>query len=143
MSEANGNSLDSLVRLSDCWAKKREEEAATMCAKRVLTEEEVDRAMVIGKWFFGWTDTTGPCPIGCTDEHWHKKLCALFEWIATLEADNSNELHRHVFEFFRPNKEAAIKNRQAHDEVRRLAAEIDALIEKAIRTEDQITGEAN
>jgi hypothetical protein len=75
--------------LSDHWAKKREEEAATMCAKRTLTEEEIERAMVIGKWFFGWTDKTGPCPIGCTDEYWHKKLCALFEWIAVLETEAS------------------------------------------------------
>ncbi len=89
MSAANGDNLDFLVRLSDRWAKKREEEAATMCAKRTPTEEEIDRAMVIGKWFFGWTDKTGPCPIGCMDEHWHKKLCALFEWIAVLETETS------------------------------------------------------
>ena len=60
-----------------------------MCANRTPTEEEIDRAMVIGKWFFGWTDKTGPCPIGCMDEHWHKKLCALFEWIAVLETESS------------------------------------------------------
>jgi hypothetical protein len=23
------------------------------------------------------------------DEHWHKKLCALFEWIAVLETETS------------------------------------------------------
>jgi hypothetical protein len=72
------------------WAKRRNEETATMCAKRRPTEDEIDRAMTIGKWFFGWTDETGPCPISITNEPWHKKLCALFEWIAVLEADNSN-----------------------------------------------------
>jgi hypothetical protein len=95
MSGANGDNLDFLVRLSDRWAKKREEEAATMCAKRTPTEEEIDRAMVIGKWFFGWTDKTGPCPIGCMDEHWHKKLCALFEWIAVLETEASKPNAEH------------------------------------------------
>jgi len=87
MSTANGDNLDFLVRLSDRWAKKREEEAATMCAKRTPTKKEINRAIVISKWFFGWTDKTGPCPIGCMDEHWHKKLCALFEWIAVLETE--------------------------------------------------------
>jgi hypothetical protein len=87
MSAANGDNLDFLVWLSDRWSKKREEEAATMCAKREPTEAEIDRAMVIGKWFTGWTDATGPCPISVTNGHWGKKLCALFEWIAVLETE--------------------------------------------------------
>ena len=85
----NGDSLHCLARRSDRWAKKREEEAETMCAKREPTEAEIDRAMVIGKWFCGWTDATGPCPINVTSGHWGKKLCALFEWIAVLEAEAS------------------------------------------------------
>ena len=82
--------MKAITRVCEWWDKKREEEEATMWAKRAPTEEEVDRAMVIGKWFFGWTEETGPCPIGCADEHWHKKLCALFEWIAVLETEASN-----------------------------------------------------
>ena len=82
--------MEALVRISDRWAKLRIEEASTMCAKREPTEEEIDRAMVIGKWFFGWTDETGPCPISGSNEHWHKKLCALFEWIAVLESEFHN-----------------------------------------------------
>lgn len=89
MSAANGDNLDFFIRLSALWAKKREEEAETMCAKREPTEEEIDRAMVIGTWFCGWTDATGPCPIDLTSGHWGKKLCALFEWIAVLETEAS------------------------------------------------------
>lgn len=89
MGDLSGDNIDFLVRLSDRWLKKREEEAATMCAKRQPTEEEVDRAMVIGDWFFGWTNKTGPCPIGAANEYWSKKLCALFEWIAVLETEAS------------------------------------------------------
>ena len=81
-----------LLKISELWAKKRAEEAATMCAKRKPTEEEIERAMVIGKWFFGWTDETGPCPIGCMNDYWHKKLCALFEWIAVLESNPPHEV---------------------------------------------------
>jgi hypothetical protein len=44
--------------------------------------------MVIGKWFFGWTEVTGPCPIDVMSGHWGKRLCALFEWIAVLETDS-------------------------------------------------------
>ena len=90
MSKVKIETVDAfLLRLSDQWAKKREEEAATMCAKRTLTEEEINRAMVIGKWFLGWTDKTGPCPISVTSGYWGKKLCALFEWIAVLESEAS------------------------------------------------------
>jgi hypothetical protein len=87
MNEANGNNLDFYIWLYDQWDKKRDEESKTMCAKRKLTESEIDRAMVIGKWFIGWTDATGPCPISVTNGHWGKKLCALFEWIAVLETE--------------------------------------------------------
>ena len=80
---------ETLAVVFDQWAKNREEEAKTMCAKRKPTEVEIDRAMVIGKWFMGWTDETGPCPISVTNGHWGKKLCALFEWIAVLEAEAS------------------------------------------------------
>ena len=83
----NRHALSFFVKLADLWAKKRQEEAATMCAKRKLTEDEIRRAMVIGKWFFGWNSQTGQCPILSSDAYWHKKLCALFEWIAVLEAE--------------------------------------------------------
>ena len=83
-----------ILKLSDMWAKRRLEEAKTMCAKRNPTDEEVDRAMIIGKWFCGWTDGTGPCPIDMGTGHWGKKLCSLFEWIATLEADLEGKAKR-------------------------------------------------
>ena len=91
------------------WAKKREEEAATMCAKRTPTNEETDRAMVIGKWFCGWTDETGPCPINVASGHWGKKLCALCEWIAVLETEASkpNDQWYVGKAFFADNYEAA------------------------------------
>jgi hypothetical protein len=87
MQSLGDKQVETMLDKSDSWAKKSEEDAATMCAKRMLTEEEIDRAMVIGKWFFGWTDKIGPCPISVTNEHWGKKLCALFEWIAVLETE--------------------------------------------------------
>ena len=74
-------------KILEGYDKKREQEALTMCAKRKLTDEEIDSAMVIGKWFLGWNESTGPCPIKITDECWFKKLCALWEWIAVLESD--------------------------------------------------------
>ena len=73
--------------LIDEWARKRMEEAATMCANRAPTEEEIERAMIIGKWFFGWNSASGPCPISSRNPIWEKKLCSLFEWIATLETE--------------------------------------------------------
>jgi hypothetical protein len=82
---------DALSMVFERWKKTREEEAKTMCAKRRLTEEEVDRAMVIGKWFVGWSEETGQCPINLTSDHWGKKLCALFEWIAVLESEAQRE----------------------------------------------------
>jgi hypothetical protein len=85
---------DFLTKLCDRWAKTREEEAATMCAKRELTEDEINRAMIIGKWFFGWTDKTGQCPISITNDYWGKKLCALFEWIAVLETETRRRRSR-------------------------------------------------
>ena len=87
LSRGEGRRGMNMEAVLDRWSDIRRKEAQTMCAKRKLTEGEIDRAMVIGKWFFGWTDKTGPCPIGCMDEHWHKKLCALFEWIAVLESE--------------------------------------------------------
>jgi hypothetical protein len=76
------------VRISDTWPKVNSD---SMCAKRELTEDEVDRAIEIGRWFKAWGDTTGPCPICITNESWHQKLCALFEWIAVLESNKSNK----------------------------------------------------
>ena len=79
---------DSIMsRIEQMWSEQRREEAKTMCAKRKPTEDEISRAMVIGKWFFGWNDITGICPITLGNKHWHKKVCALFEWIAVLESD--------------------------------------------------------
>ncbi len=69
------------------WAMKREEEATTMGSKRRLTEKEIDRAMVIGKSFVGWSEETGPCPIKPETGYWGKKLCAMFEWVSVLESD--------------------------------------------------------
>lgn len=85
MSETKTDNNELLQHITDGWTKKRQEEALTMCAQRPLTEEEINRAMIIGKWFFAWTRETGPCPIGIMNEYWSKKLCALFEWIAVLE----------------------------------------------------------
>jgi hypothetical protein len=76
-----------LAKIFALWDERRAKEATTMCAKRTPTECDIDRAMVIGKWFCAWNDKTGPCPIQVTNGHWGKKLCALFEWIAVLEAD--------------------------------------------------------
>ena len=91
MSKAKSDSLKRLVlQISDIWETRREEEARTMCAKRRPTDEEIDRAMIIGKWFVAWNDETGQCPIDPGNGHWGKKLCALFEWIATLETDTQN-----------------------------------------------------
>ena len=90
MSETNQSERDAfLAKLFERWDQKRVKEAATMCAKRAPTECDIDRAMVIGKWFCEWTDKTGQCPISITGGHWGKKLCSLFEWIAVLEADLS------------------------------------------------------
>ena len=79
-----------ITKIAEIWGKKRAEEAVTMCLNRKPTEEEIQRAMVIGKWFLGWTEETGQCPIGISNEYWFKKLCALFEWIAMLESESIN-----------------------------------------------------
>jgi hypothetical protein len=78
---------DVMVQIQKMWDIKRQEEASTMFINRKPTEDEIERAMIIGKWFFGWNDTTGTCPISILNEHWHKKVCALLEWIAMLESE--------------------------------------------------------
>lgn len=65
-----------------------------MCAPRRLTEAEIERAIVITKWFLGWTPETGLCPIRTTDEHWNRRLFALFEWISVLESENKKGRRR-------------------------------------------------
>ena len=85
MSETNTDNKACLHDILDSWTNKRQEEVNTMCAQRKLTEDEIERAMIIGKWFYSWTRETGPCPIGIMDKYWSKKLCSLFEWIAVLE----------------------------------------------------------
>ena len=82
--------VEPLVGISEIWARSRADAAATMYAKRTPTDDEVDRAVAILNWFNTWTDETGPCPISISDDHWHKKLCALCEWIAVLESENAN-----------------------------------------------------
>jgi hypothetical protein len=89
MSKTNTDKSELMQRIVEGWTKKRLEEETTMCAKRPLTEEEINRDMIIGKWFFAWTRETGPCPIGMMNEYWYQKLCALFEWIAVLEKNES------------------------------------------------------
>ena len=81
-------SSDVLEKICQRWGEQRAEEAKTMCLDRKPTKEEIDRAMIIGKWFWTWNNETGVCPIDCMTPHWGKKLCALFEWIAMLESDN-------------------------------------------------------
>ena len=83
-------STDVIDKIAEIWGKQRAEEAVTMCLNRKPTEEEIQRAMVIGKWFLGWTEETSQCPIKISDKHWFKKLCALFEWIAMLESESIN-----------------------------------------------------
>ena len=90
MNRANKDGLRLIDNILDMWGKKRKDEALTMCAKRKPTEREINRAMIIGKWFFGWTDKTGPYPINLESKYWGKKLYALFEWISTLESDVNN-----------------------------------------------------
>lgn len=46
----------------------------------------IDRSQEIGSKFLAWTPETGPCPISINDHYWFKKLCALFEKQAALEA---------------------------------------------------------
>jgi len=89
MSETKTDNHELLQLIADGWAKRHQEEAMTMCAKRPLTAEEINRAMIIAKWFYAWTRETGPCPIGMMNEYWYQKLCALFEWIAVLEKNES------------------------------------------------------
>ncbi len=55
--------------------------------QRRPTESEVDRAMTIVHEFQGWNDATGPCPIEINNRHWFKKLCAMGERMAKLEAE--------------------------------------------------------
>lgn len=50
----DGPAIIMINKLARIWAERREAEAATMLIRREPTEEEVDRAMIIGKWFFGW-----------------------------------------------------------------------------------------
>ena len=66
---------------------KRAEEAQTMLPTRRPTPDELQRAMVIAKWFYAWNSSCSPCPIAMTDSVWGKKLCSLFEWIAVLESE--------------------------------------------------------
>ena len=79
--------LDAIMKI---WDRQRAEEAATMCAKRRPSKEEIERALVIVKWFFACNSQTGACPL-LDNEYWEKKLCALAEWIATLEGDIPDE----------------------------------------------------
>jgi hypothetical protein len=78
---------DALEIVLNNWAEIRLKEAETMLPKRKPTEVEIQRAMIIVKWFIAWNKSTGPCPINISSEYWGKKLCALAEWIAVLESD--------------------------------------------------------
>lgn len=51
-----------------------------------LNELQVSRATEIVRTFTQWDLDTGPCPISSSDRYWFKRLCALGEWIAILEA---------------------------------------------------------
>lgn len=46
--------------------------------------------MQIVSEFVQWTPETGPCPIGIEHRYWFKRLCALAEYTARLEAKLEN-----------------------------------------------------